>query len=101
MNTRSKKESKEESKQQANKKTKSPQKKAVLEALKEQDVNLMSDEDLRAKITKITSYISKMDMLLNRTEKMLEKELEGDLKEKKLVDHGMELLNLTKGGKQI
>ena len=97
MNTKSKEHSKEEKK----KAPKSAHNQAVLDALKETDVNLMSDEDIRKKITKLTSYISKMDMLLNRTEKMLEKELEGDQKEKQLVDHGMKLLKLEKGGNQI
>ena len=93
--------SKDKSKGHKENASKGAKNKDVLEALKQQDVNLMSDEDIRSKITKLTSYISKMDMLLNRTEKMLEKELEGDQKEKKLVDHGMKLLNLEKGGKQI
>ena len=97
MNTKSKEHSKEEKK----KASKGAHNQAVLDALKETDVNLMSDEDIRKKITKLTSYISKMDMLLNRTEKMLEKELEGDQKEKQLVDHGMKLLKLEKGGNQI
>ena len=89
MNTKSKNQTKDPSKERekANKKL---QTESVLEALKEQEVSQMSDEDLRAKITKLTSYINKMDMLLNRTEKMLAKELEDDPKEKKKLEEEVE-----------
>ena len=98
MNTKSKNQSKDPSKERekANKKL---QTESVLEALKEQEVSQMSDEDLRAKITKLTSYINKMDMLLNRTEKMLAKELEDDPKEKKKLEEGLKLFELKKEGK--
>ena len=75
--------------------------KHLLKMLQKQDVTLLTDEELKAKLSKVDSYISIVGMNLKRTEKMLEKELELDPKEKRLINSGMELLKIKKGGRQI